>query len=144
MPRIPNVAPARSRTRPPRACTSAPTAAAVPTTISDAVVAWCALWPSRYTRAGTVRMDPPPPSAPRLVPISRPATTASKTIGSRHPARAAAGGDDRQPGTCPGVHSPGQAGHLAALAGQHLRGQGGPVAGGADGDDGALRRQVLD
>src|ERR1039457_5963268 len=52
MPRTPNVAPALSRTRPARACTPAPTTAAVPTTTSEAVVAWCGLWPSRYTRAG--------------------------------------------------------------------------------------------
>src|ERR1022692_2198268 len=59
MPRTPNVAPALSRTRPARACTTAPTTAAVPTTTSEAVVAWCGLWPSRYTRAGTGRRGTP-------------------------------------------------------------------------------------
>src|ERR1019366_6332922 len=124
MPRTPNVAPALSRTRPARACTTAPTTAAVPTTTSEAVVAWCGLWPSRYTRAGTVRMDPPPPRAPRLAPISRPAATASRITGSHHPAGAAAGGHDGQPGARPGVHSPGQVDHLAALTGPHPGGQG--------------------
>src|ERR1039457_6102359 len=143
MPRTPNVAPALSRTRPARACTTAPTTAAVPTTTSEAVVAWCGLWPSRYTRAGTVRMDPPPPSAPRLAPISRPATTAIRITGSRHPARAAAAGDDRQPGARPGIHSPGQVDHVTALAGQQRGGPGGAVAGAAHGDHGAPRRQVL-
>src|ERR1035441_1325564 len=144
MPRTPNVAPALSRTRPARACTTAPTTAAVPTTTSEAVVAWCGLWPSRYTRAGTVRMDPPPPSAPRLAPISRPAATASRITGSHHPAGAAAGGHDGQPGARPGVHSPGQVDHLAALTGQHPGGQGGPVAGAAHGDHGALWWQILE
>src|ERR1022692_3377471 len=144
MPRTPNVAPALSRTRPARACTTAPTTAAVPTTTSEAVVAWCGLWPSRYTRAGTVRMDPPPPSAPRLAPISSPAATASRITGSHHPAGAAAGGHDGQPGARPGVHSPGQVDHLAALTGQHPGGQGGPVAGAAHGDHGALWWQILE
>src|SRR5450759_533083 len=144
MPSTPNMAPVLSRTRPLRAWATAPTMAAAPTTMSEAVVARCGLWPSRYTRAGTVRMDPPPPSAPRLAPISRPATTAIRITGSRHPAGAAAGGHDGQPSARPGVHSPGQVDHLAALMGQHPGGQGGPVAGAAHGDHGALWRQILE
>src|SRR5260370_30200595 len=84
MPSTPKIAPALNLTRPARACVTAPANAAVPTTRSEAVVAWCGLWPSRYTRAGTVRMDPPPPSAPRVSPISRPAARAAAAIGSRH------------------------------------------------------------
>src|ERR1035441_2481760 len=89
-------------------------------------------------------MDPPPPSAPRLAPISRPAATASRITGSRHPAGAAAAGDDGEPGARPGVHSPGQVDHLAALTGQHPGGQGGPVAGAAHGDHGALWGEILE
>jgi hypothetical protein len=43
MPSAPNTAPVLSRTRPPRACVTAPAMAAVPTTMSDAVVARCGL-----------------------------------------------------------------------------------------------------
>jgi len=40
-------APVLSLARPARACVIAPTAAAIPTTSSEAAVAWCGLWPRR-------------------------------------------------------------------------------------------------
>src|ERR1019366_4023359 len=89
-------------------------------------------------------LPPPPPSAPRRAPISRPAATASRITGSRRPAGAPAGGHDGQPSARPGVHSPGLVDHLAALTGQHPGGQGGPVAGAAHGDHGALWWQILE
>src|SRR6266536_3807688 len=87
-------------------------------------------------------MEPPPPSAPRLIPISSPAATAIRATWSQHPAGPTSGGDDGQPGPRPGAHPAGKVDHVAALAGQDHRCARGPVAGPAYRYHGALRRQL--
>jgi hypothetical protein len=77
MPSAPKVRPCPSRTLPRRAWGTMATSEAAPTMSRELVVASCGASPTRYTNAGTVRMDPPPPSAPSDTPMSSPTTSRS-------------------------------------------------------------------
>jgi hypothetical protein len=49
---------------------NAPTKEEAPTINKEYAVAKIGLTPKRYTRTGTVKMDPPPPISPSEIPIS--------------------------------------------------------------------------
>jgi hypothetical protein len=49
-----------------------PTRDAAPTMMSEVVVAAWGDSPAAYTRMGTARIEPPPPSAPSEIPIRNP------------------------------------------------------------------------
>src|SRR6185312_3976624 len=107
MPAAPNSRPVRQRTRPARAWPTALTAEVAPTTTSEAVIASAVGMPATYVSSGTMRIDPPPPSRPRVSPTTAArATTAAISIGSPRPG---------QPVQC-GAGGPG-----AALVPRHLR-----------------------
>src|SRR5690625_874893 len=56
-----------------------PTRLIPPTMASDPAIATLSGWPSTYTRIGTVRMEPPEPSRPRLAPTARAPSMATVT-----------------------------------------------------------------
>src|SRR6478609_2914475 len=131
--------------------------------INEPVVAARVPIPSRYTRAGTVRIDPPPPSAPRLSPISRPTgiatintTRTASNVGPNNtqgrqrrwcssgdrPGPSALG-NDREAGGRPGPHPTGQVAHGVPVSSENPCGPGGPVPGPAHRDDLPAGREFL-
>ena len=78
MPTNPNTIPERTFTRPARQCPTSPNPEAPATMSNEVVVAAAGVWPAAYTRTGTARIDPPPPSAPRANPIKKPSGEATR------------------------------------------------------------------
>ncbi|AUX27913.1 uncharacterized protein SOCEGT47_085130 [Sorangium cellulosum] len=70
-PARPKESPSRHATRPARAWATVATALVAPITRSDVAMALLASSPRTYTRSGTVRMEPPPPSAPSVKPMGK-------------------------------------------------------------------------
>ena len=62
----------RQQTCPLRASEPAPTEAATATTMSDAAEAGPTGWSNTYTRTGSARIAPPPPTAPTIKPMTMP------------------------------------------------------------------------
>lgn len=66
---------------------NAPTADATPITRSDTGIAWSMSSPTAYTRAGTARIEPPPPNNPSSTPMRAPNARArpmDTVMASRH------------------------------------------------------------
>src|SRR5210317_226911 len=85
MPGTPNVSTLRHWTNPARRNCRPPARAMLPTMNSDPAMAVFSSCPSRKTRTGTVRIDPPEPRRPRLRPIAIAPSSASKESIKRSP-----------------------------------------------------------
>jgi hypothetical protein len=85
MPARPKTVPAAKRTCRARQCGIRPIIAVMATRTSEVVVACLGDWPAAYTRAGTARIDPPPPRAPSDTPIRKPKGEASRLRMSTQP-----------------------------------------------------------
>mmetsp|Transcript_125124 Transcript_125124/g.400768 ORF Transcript_125124/g.400768 Transcript_125124/m.400768 type:complete len:217 (-) Transcript_125124:61-711(-) len=77
MPDKPKMAPILQATFPARACATSAARLVMPTTTSDMAMAFLGSTPSTYTKIGTVKMEPPPPSNPRDTPMKKDSTTAN-------------------------------------------------------------------
>ena len=63
-----------------RWCSSAESSAALPTSTSEPAIAACGSIPKTYSRMGTARIEPPPPSSPSASPISAISTMPSQNM----------------------------------------------------------------
>src|SRR5664280_495070 len=57
-----------------------PPSAATPTTTSEVVTAGLGSRPTTYTSAGTARIEPPPPRAPRAIPSRIPSGRLNRSL----------------------------------------------------------------